>query len=69
MKTEIPWENHSFTEEIVCPYCGCTFQDSWEYSPDEEELGDLECQDCERLFQAERRVTVEYITYKIEGEE
>ena len=28
---------HKYTKEIVCPYCGYEFSDSWDYSSDLEE--------------------------------
>jgi len=43
--------DHKFTNEIVCPYCGYEFSDSWEYldpsndSHDGEEI-DVECLEC-----------------------
>ena len=60
--------DHEYTDEIVCPYCGHEFSDSWEslYGIEEAEL---ECWECERPFKAYREVEVTYTTYKIEDSE
>lgn len=49
-----------YTSEITCPHCGYVHSDSWEMSE-----GEQECSDCERPFEVERVVTVEYRTAKI----
>ena len=54
------------TDEIVCPYCGRIETDSWEEQPDEEDLGELECQTCFETYIAERYVSVTYSTEMIE---
>ena len=53
--------NHEFTDEIVCPYCGQTFGDSWEL-PDS---GREECAVCYKEFTFDRNVTVDYSTARI----
>ena len=35
--------DHEYTDEIVCPYCGYEFSDSFEISSEEEDLGLIEC--------------------------
>lgn len=52
------WE-HEGSYEIVCPYCGYTFQDSWDFSDD---ASDLECDRCGRTFEYQREVSVTYST-------
>ena len=48
-------------EEIVCPFCGYTQSDSWEIEQDSQgHLGDIECDDCSRIFEAQRDVSVTY---------
>jgi hypothetical protein len=61
------WEqgdmDHSYTDEIVCPYCGSEQGDSWELSDDS---GDLECGNCDKEFTYERDITVNYTTSRKE---
>ena len=57
---------HEYTRNIVCPYCGAKDGDSWECLPGEEDLGNIECWECEKTFSAQRIITVEYCTYKID---
>lgn len=56
--------DHEYTNEIVCPYCGNEFSDSWEISPSDEELGLQQCDECEKEFYATRNITVDYVTEK-----
>ena len=50
-----------FTDEIVCPYCGQKFIDSWEYDDYDNEMY---CDNCEKEFSYERKVKVTYVSYK-----
>jgi DNA-directed RNA polymerase subunit RPC12/RpoP len=50
----------SYTDEIVCPYCGYKLNDSWELEGDE-----CDCPDCERTFEVTRYTTIEYCTRKL----
>ena len=50
---------HDYTDEIVCPWCGYRYSDSWETDP-----GLQECKNCEKGFYAERNVEVTYSTQK-----
>ena len=52
--------DHSYTNEVVCPWCGHEHRDSWEMSD-----GETECHDCERSFEIERQVDVTYSTSKL----
>ncbi len=56
--------DHEYTDEIVCPFCGYKFSDSWEYEGDSEDIGLLECDDCNKSFYATRNVSVDYCTEK-----
>ena len=56
--------DHSYTNQIVCPYCGYEHCDSWEYDSDS---GDIECAACERAFFYERHVDVSYNTSPVMG--
>lgn len=45
------WENEQETDErMICPYCGGSISDPWEYEEGEDEI---ECPDCGRMFEAE----------------
>lgn len=56
--------DHDYTDEIVCPYCGYEFGDSWELG----DGGELECDKCEKEFEYYRRIEVTYCTYQITEE-
>lgn len=51
----------SYTNEMFCPYCGEAQSDAWEYSSDS---SSVECQHCEREFEYERNVSIDYATRK-----
>jgi hypothetical protein len=52
--------DHEYTNEIVCPYCGAEFLDSWELGA----YDILEC-DCGKKFISTRNTEVTYTTEKI----
>ncbi|QVK17752.1 hypothetical protein KHQ81_13005 [Mycoplasmatota bacterium] len=54
---------HKYTNEIVCPYCGYEFSDSWEFDGDED-LGLIECEECDKSFYATRDIEITYSTQK-----
>lgn len=56
--------DHESTCEIVCPWCGHEFMDSWEYESNEEEIGLVECQHCGKELYAYRNITIDYSTEK-----
>lgn len=60
--------DHEYTREIVCPYCGYEFSDSWGYGLDENPY-EIECcnEDCLKTFEAWIDVEVSYCTDKIEA--
>lgn len=58
-----PVIEHKYTDEIICPYCGYKFSDSYEFNLDS---GDLECYHCEKEFFYERNIKVNYSTSKID---
>lgn len=55
--------DHEYTDEIVCPYCGYEFTDSWEYSDTQDEQV-VDCHDCGEEFLLYMHVTIDYTTYK-----
>jgi protein-arginine kinase activator protein McsA len=57
--------DHEYTKEIVCPHCGYEYGDSWEYG-DGEDIGELECDNCYKPFYAERIITIDYSTQKLD---
>jgi|LGVF01.2.fsa_nt_gb uncharacterized Zn-finger protein len=57
---------HKYTDEIVCPYCGVKERDSWEVSPGEEDIGEIDCGSCNKTFIAERIITIKYSTHKVD---
>ena len=56
--------DHKYTNEIVCPFCGYEFGDSWEYRDDCEDLGLIDCDECHKSFYATRNITIDYSTNK-----
>jgi uncharacterized Zn-finger protein len=54
---------HECTDEIVCPYCGYEFEDSYEFG-NEEDLGLIEC-DCGEEFYATMSIEVTYSTKEV----
>lgn len=56
----------SYTDEIVCPYCGLEHTDSWELDSDD---GEYTCERCEYEFSYSRNISVDYSTHKIDKEE
>ena len=57
--------DHECTDKPVCPYCGHTHRDAWEW-PDNSE--DSECEECERTFHAYRTIYVTWETRPAEDE-
>ena len=49
------------TDEIVCPYCGYEFSDSYEYR----DSGVIDCGDCDRKINLTVDYSVSYSTSKI----
>jgi len=56
-ETEI---DHDYTREIVCPWCGYVYSDSYEYSEGEGQ----ECEHCGQNFDMYRHIDITYCTYK-----
>lgn len=54
------------TDEIVCPHCMHTFEDSSQYGSGED-IGELQCGDCDATFYARRNVAVSYTTQTLEA--
>ena len=60
---------HTFTKEVVCPWCGYEHGDSWERgSPNDlESYGDDDCGRCGKKFAWHRDFSVWYNTEKVEA--
>ena len=56
--------DHEYTDEIVCPFCGHEFGDSWEIDGSSEDLGLIDCEECYKEFYAVRNISVCYSTEK-----
>jgi transcription elongation factor Elf1 len=60
--------DHEHTEEIVCPYCGHEFSDSWYLGPSEgEHVGSTNCESCDKEFHYSRHIEVTYCTETVES--
>lgn len=46
---------NDFTDEIVCPYCGYEYSDSWGENDDK-----LDCQKCGETFHYEKELAFKY---------
>lgn len=57
--------DHDYTDEIVCPYCGTEFGDSWETCPNTKKV-EVDCDVCGKVFFAEAEFSVTYCTKKKE---
>lgn len=51
-----------FTNEIVCPYCGFEFMDSYEF---DEGDNPIHCEECKKDFVFTQNIEVTYNTYKL----
>lgn len=56
--------DHDNNITIVCPYCGYKFLDPLEEEPGQEDIGDVKCPQCEKIFVATRNVSITYTTQK-----
>lgn len=56
------------TDEIVCPYCGHRYEDSYECGGNDEYLEE-ECEDCGREFYVTRIIDISYDTKPKEATE
>ena len=55
--------DHEYTNDIVCPYCGYEFINSWEYTESEDEVS---CQRCDQSFNLSVEIEISYTTSKID---
>lgn len=55
-----------YTNEIVCPYCGNTFDDSWEIAGNSDgDISETDCGHCGKPFEFETHIRITYTTRKI----
>lgn len=59
----MPKIDHEFTDVVVCPWCGHTVYDSFEFQND---YGEETCYKCDKEFTYTRYISVEYSTAKKE---
>jgi len=59
-----------YTSEIVCPYCGYEFSDSWDVnsSVGDGDLDNQECDECGKTFFCRRDIDVSYVSEKLDTE-
>lgn len=57
--------DHRYTKEIVCPYCGYEFRDSWELAGDDGDEQQTDCDECGKDFLYYADIDVTYCTRKI----
>jgi hypothetical protein len=57
--------DHEYTEFIVCPYCGYSHPESYEFGDGGEGDGQDECESCGKEFRWSRMVSISYSTRKI----
>jgi len=56
----------SYTDEIVCPHCGYSHTESYEFFVNNGECADgCSCSDCGREFDATREVSITYSTVAV----
>jgi uncharacterized Zn-finger protein len=55
--------DHDYTDEVICPYCGYEFSDSWEFNDTQDEQH-VECSECSKEFFLYVDMTVNYTTRK-----
>ena len=54
-------------EEIICPYCGYKYDDSWEFLGGEwETSGEEECAECGKNFEWDSECDIKYSTRRAE---
>lgn len=57
----MPRIDHSYVENIVCPWCGYEYDESYLYEGEEEEL---ECESCLKKFLYTQKVDIKYSTHR-----
>jgi transcription elongation factor Elf1 len=62
--TKIEPEDCEYTNEVVCPYCGHEYEESYEFFQKSDEPRTIDCENCEKTFYAARDVFVYYTTRK-----
>lgn len=55
-------DDHKYTEDIICPYCGYKDIDTLEI---DEKNREIKCPDCGNFFAWCKHISVQYLTYKV----
>jgi DNA-directed RNA polymerase subunit RPC12/RpoP len=64
MSDELEWDKHTSTDDVVCPYCGETHGDSWEWAQDSDDA--MKCDHCGKTFSYYRNIEVTYTSSRID---
>lgn len=64
MKSDITNDTYN-SDGVECPYCGYVDKDSWELGDGGEGCGEIECGECEKLFNWQRMISINYRGFKI----
>lgn len=54
-------EDTSYGDDIVCPYCGCVYEDTYEWN----DSGEYTCDDCVNNFSYSKDISISYSTEKV----
>ena len=55
----------NYEKEIICPYCGYKFQDSWEFNDEDGKEQEVDCPECDKEFTMWTEVEITYSTRKM----
>jgi hypothetical protein len=55
--------DHEYTDNIVCPWCGYSFEDD-EYDYSDQDSHDIDCYECDKPFSVCASIEVTYSTTK-----
>lgn len=53
-----------YTDEPVCPHCGCIISDAWDITFGNQECTIIDCDDCDKGIEVCRNISTSYNTYK-----
>ena len=53
--------------KIVCPYCSYSQSDIWEYEMRDDDTLEIDCGECERIFQTTLSVSYSYKSKPLEA--
>jgi hypothetical protein len=61
--------HHKYTNEPVCPHCGCAVRNPWDIDGlyEEDVVTELDCGACEKTFRSRCRTTYLFTTEPVDG--